>query len=90
MTQKSRVDTQGCIGLCCSVFELYDMEGYPEPSDEEAAFIDDMLIPVGEDYTCRHWDQTSKLCTVYEQRPSMCRTYPDGIPCIWEGCTVKG
>jgi Fe-S-cluster containining protein len=27
-------------------------------------------------YTCRHWDEESRLCTVYEDRPQMCREYP--------------
>jgi Fe-S-cluster containining protein len=26
--------------------------------------------------TCRHWDRETRLCTVYDQRPSMCREYP--------------
>jgi Fe-S-cluster containining protein len=27
-------------------------------------------------YTCRHWDEETRLCTVYDQRPRMCRDYP--------------
>lgn len=27
-------------------------------------------------YTCRHWDEETKLCGVYEERPMMCRGYP--------------
>jgi Fe-S-cluster containining protein len=27
-------------------------------------------------YTCRHWDPQTKLCTVYDERPAMCRDYP--------------
>jgi Fe-S-cluster containining protein len=27
-------------------------------------------------YTCRHWDEETRLCGVYEQRPTMCREYP--------------
>lgn len=31
----------------------------------------------GEHYfTCKHWDETTRLCTVYEQRPQMCRDHP--------------
>jgi Fe-S-cluster containining protein len=26
--------------------------------------------------TCRHWDETARLCTAYDQRPRMCRDYP--------------
>ena len=27
-------------------------------------------------YTCRHWDEETRLCGVYEDRPEMCREYP--------------
>ena len=26
-------------------------------------------------YTCRHWDLATRLCTVYDRRPTMCRRY---------------
>jgi Fe-S-cluster containining protein len=29
-------------------------------------------------YTCRHFDDETRLCTIYEQRPEMCRDYPYG------------
>jgi Fe-S-cluster containining protein len=32
----------------------------------------------GHVYTCRHFDDESRLCTIYEQRPEMCRDYPYG------------
>lgn len=27
-------------------------------------------------YTCKHWDEDTKLCGAYEQRPRMCRDFP--------------
>lgn len=27
-------------------------------------------------FQCPHWDSKSRLCTVYEDRPSICRTFP--------------
>lgn len=27
-------------------------------------------------FRCPHWDAGSRLCTVYEDRPSICRTFP--------------
>jgi Fe-S-cluster containining protein len=30
----------------------------------------------GHVYTCRHFDDETRLCTIYEQRPEMCRDYP--------------
>ena len=42
-------------------------------------------------YTCRHWDEDTRLCTVYDHRPMMCETYPYGRECEHcEGCTEVG
>jgi Fe-S-cluster containining protein len=30
----------------------------------------------GHVYTCRHFDDETRLCTIYERRPEMCRDYP--------------
>ena len=32
----------------------------------------------GHVYTCRHFDERTRLCTIYEERPQMCRDYPYG------------
>lgn len=32
----------------------------------------------GHVYTCRHFDEGTRLCAIYEQRPEMCRDYPYG------------
>lgn len=39
-------------------------------------------------YTCRHWDEETRLCTVYDQRPNVCRDYPYGNPCS-HGCSYQ-
>jgi Fe-S-cluster containining protein len=36
-------------------------------------------------YTCRHWDEATRLCTIYEERPEMCRDYPYDAECE-HGC----
>lgn len=41
-------------------------------------------------YTCRHWDETTRLCGLYSRRPKMCREYPYGDECVHEGCTCRG
>ena len=42
----------------------------------------------GHYFACRHWDEQTRLCTVYDQRPRMCSGYPYGERCkIGEGCT---
>lgn len=37
-------------------------------------------------FTCRHWDELTRLCTAYEDRPTMCRDYPYGGACQ-HGCS---
>lgn len=32
-------------------------------------------------YTCRHWDVDTRLCTIYERRPEMCRDFPYEAGC---------
>lgn len=40
-------------------------------------------------FTCNRWDAETKRCTVYEQRPHMCRGYPYGRKCE-HGCPETG
>lgn len=39
-------------------------------------------------YTCRHWDESTRLCTVYDQRPAVCRDYPYADKCS-HGCSYQ-
>jgi Fe-S-cluster containining protein len=39
-------------------------------------------------FTCRHWDEETRLCGAYESRPAMCRDYPYGRPCE-RGCSYQ-
>jgi Fe-S-cluster containining protein len=41
----------------------------------------------GHHFTCKHWDETTMLCTIYAERPEMCRTYPNGRECQHCGLT---
>jgi Fe-S-cluster containining protein len=62
-----------------------------------ARMIEAMVIPLGPhpvngepSFTCRYWaGPPTKLCTVYERRPMMCRTYPDDGKCEF-GCAFTG
>lgn len=40
-------------------------------------------------FTCRHWDEETRLCGIYPDRPDMCRRYPYGRPCQ-HGCSCLG
>lgn len=54
--------------------------------------LDDASFPWssrGHHFTCRRWDEDTRLCTIYEDRPEMCRGYPYGEPCA-HGCDCVG
>ncbi len=37
-------------------------------------------------YTCKHFDEPSGNCGIYETRPKMCRDFPYGKPCPFPDC----
>lgn len=37
-------------------------------------------------YKCRHWDEMTRLCGKYSERPWMCRNYPDRVDGCEHGC----
>lgn len=39
-------------------------------------------------YSCKHLDEKTGLCTVYNIRPMMCRAYPYGGECQYPGCSA--
>lgn len=40
-------------------------------------------------FTCRHWDEQTRLCTAYDERPDMCRDYPYVGRSCERGCGYK-
>lgn len=40
-------------------------------------------------YTCRHFDRATRSCTAYEQRPTMCRKFPNDGACNYPGCEFQ-
>lgn len=40
-------------------------------------------------FMCKKWDEETRLCTDYENRPDMCRDFPYGKSCRY-GCSCKG
>jgi len=40
-------------------------------------------------YSCKHFDRLTRLCTIYNIRPLMCRTYPDNGFCRNPRCRWK-
>ena len=41
-------------------------------------------------YRCRHHNKETGKCMIYEIRPKMCITFPEGEPCKYEGCACPG
>jgi Fe-S-cluster containining protein len=37
-------------------------------------------------YSCKEYDWDTHLCKIYENRPKMCRNYPNGNACEFAGC----
>ena len=68
------------------------------PDDPDSQEIAKMVILLGPSdhqegkvggfwYTCKNWDDQTRLCKIYESRPQMCRDYPYSSPCVncgWE------
>lgn len=41
-------------------------------------------------YSCVHLDPKTGKCSIYEIRPRMCMSFPDGLVCRYEGCRCPG
>lgn len=40
-------------------------------------------------YTCKHFNTENRKCSIYDIRPAMCRSYPDGKACRNPKCKWK-
>lgn len=40
-------------------------------------------------YMCSNWNEETRLCEIYAERPLMCRTFPYGAACRY-GCSCVG
>ncbi len=61
-----------------------------ELSAEDRAAAEERMSKANENqswWTCRHYDKESGNCSDYENRPSMCRKYPNGSGCVFADCT---
>lgn len=82
-----------CIGRCCQGFSLpYDPATTPPALKQDGEQIAAMVIklkwsdpdtgkPV---YTCRNLTADLR-CSIYDKRPQVCRSYPNGKMCGWCG-----
>lgn len=91
-----------CTGACCKDFTLkYSPEEFEAKKNDlqDGLQIAGMIVYLGKyaetdmidndpsdqhHYTCRNFD--GKDCTIYDTRPRMCRTYPNGDPCRYRDC----
>lgn len=80
--------------VCQDIHLIYPMLVYLGYTDKRPPKInpsDEKLLGKPEvklhRYRCKHLDPKTRDCTIYEIRPVMCRTYPDGRTCNFAGCT---
>jgi uncharacterized protein len=61
-------------GACCHLDpgDRLDLETYLEPEE-----LSEYLSLVGADGWCIHFDQTTRQCNIYDDRPDFCRVRPD-------------
>lgn len=94
-----------CSGRCCEYFQFGLSPEQIKQRAEIAAGGDyekvaSMVIPLfavhssGDTtwfYTCKHFDKQTRKCMDYDNRPKMCRNYPEGVKCGHSNlCTEKG
>lgn len=88
-------------GECCTRLALplnpdsLQKAAAANPDHKEIVQIARMLKPVGfvpstgfTVYSCKNVLLNGN-CAIYEDRPTMCRNYPNGKECPFESCTYK-
>jgi Fe-S-cluster containining protein len=73
-----KVDKWACIsncGACCKLGPVEDRPDLGEYLTEEEMTLYKSMI--GPDNYCSHFDQTNKVCTIYDDRPSFCVVKPE-------------
>jgi Fe-S-cluster containining protein len=85
-----------CTGRCCDPVTV-DIHYYQEMSRaprtyKNGRYILNMLTVRGPmpqhgtgEFDCKYFDRETRLCTSYERRPEMCRTFPDEGLCGYCG-----
>lgn len=62
---------------------------YPEDGRQIVTMVIPLeLGPRGQLFTCRNLDAAGIDCTAYDTRPAMCREFPYGRACPFDGCTL--
>lgn len=87
---------QDCLTL--DLAEMLVPIGREEAAERHARLYSDNLVEPrggsaddGQYYRCAHWDEETRLCRIYEDRPRMCRDFPgydDGAVCEY-GCDCQ-
>ena len=80
------------------IYPMLKYLGKSKPAKDEVVHLNPtMLATKHHFYTCKHLDDESGNCTMYEHRPRMCRDYPymagstmRDAGCNYSKCTWKG
>lgn len=95
--QKKQTKENRCSGHCCEAFAIDEgaLLGDLERSEDKEEIIEiskilNLLISIEDKYyTCKYFDDRTRNCGNYENRPKMCKDYPYGRNCDFLDCTWK-
>jgi Fe-S-cluster containining protein len=95
-TPRADWEVDGLNGLDCLMIADMLIPLTPEEADERCerfGINPDFPRLCHEDginqlYTCKNWDEETRLCTKYAARPDMCAAYPYEAACFH--CKVEG
>ena len=80
-----KVDKWACInncGACCKLGPLESRPDLPEYLTEEELTLYKSMI--GNDDFCKHFDQKTKMCKIYDHRPSFCVVKPEKMKVMFD------
>lgn len=73
------------------IYPMVTYIGYNAEGPELVNPTDDEILgrprPKEHRYRCKHLDPATRDCTIYDIRPEMCRSYPNGGSCDYANCT---
>ena len=72
-----RIDKWACVKGCGACCKLGPIDSRPElASYLTTTELDLYKSMIGEDDWCKHFDQTNRMCTIYDSRPTFCVVDP--------------
>lgn len=97
LQQSKQNESNRCTGHCCEAFIISRDQAIRELalSEDKEEIIElskilNLSIHVsGEYHTCKYFNDKTRNCDNYLERPKMCKEYPYGRNCDFSDCTWK-